>query len=460
MNIHHDMTRGPIGRELVFLSLPLILAHVLQLLYGVADMLVVSRFVGEAGVAAVSNGNMVAFLVASFCMGFSSGGAVVVGRHASGEHGQARERAIRTLLFLSLLFSLVVGAGSVALCGPVLGGLDVPPEAMTDALVYTRIVCAGTVFVFGQHAVCAVLRALGSGKGPLLLTALSAVLNIVLDLLFVGLWGMRTEGAAMATVISQAAAFGAALFFLRKGCHQECREACLQRTGGTRGEGVFAESRRWAVAVLRTALPASAQMVAVNVAFLIVTAMLNRYGVAVAAASGIGLKINTLAAMPCWGIGQAMTVMVAQNVGAGDWARVKAVLWKGMGLNMAVTASIVVVVQLFAVPIMELFAPAGSDMARVGVEYLRLCCSVNCIGYVAMYCFDSFALGVGRADIALMNSLLEAFAARLFFAWLGAEVVGMGYAGIYAGQAVSPFIPALCGWIFYRRGSWRDSVGK
>ena len=85
MNMHHDMTKGPIGRELVLFSLPLMLAHVLQLLYGVADMLVVSRFVGETGVAAVSNGNMVAFFVASLGMGFGSGGAVETGRRTGGE---------------------------------------------------------------------------------------------------------------------------------------------------------------------------------------------------------------------------------------------------------------------------------------------------------------------------------------------------------------------------------------
>ena len=96
----------------------------------------------------------------------------------------------------------------------------------------------------------------------------------------------------------------------------------------------------------------------------------------------------------------------------------------------------------------------------MGVEYLRLCCSVNSVLYVAMYSFDSFALGVGRADVALGNALLEAFAARLFFAWLGADILGMGYMGIYAGQAVSPLIPAVCGWVFYRRETWRNAVER
>ena len=164
MNMHHDMTKGPIGRELVLFSLPLMLAHVLQLLYGVADMLVVSRFVGETGVAAVSNGNMVAFFVASLGMGFGSGGAVETGRRTGGESVRARDEAVDTLLCFSLLFSLVVGAVSFFSCGRALDWLGVPCEAMAEAFDYTRIICAGTVFVFGQHTVCAVLRALGSGR--------------------------------------------------------------------------------------------------------------------------------------------------------------------------------------------------------------------------------------------------------------------------------------------------------
>ncbi|WP_273525208.1 MATE family efflux transporter [Mailhella massiliensis] len=445
MNIHHDMTKGPVGRELVFFSLPLMLAQVLQLLYGVADMLVVSRFVGESGVAAVSNGNMAAFFVASLGMGFGSGGAVEAGRHAADKSAQACREATDTLLFLSLLTASVVGAGSFLLCGPALAWLDVPGAIMEETLAYTRTVLLGTVFVFGMHTACAVLRALGSGLAPLLITAFSAVLNMVLDLVLVGLCSLGTEGAAWATVTAQGAAFFAALMLLR-----------AERGGGL---FCFVKLRRCAV-VLRTSLPASAQMAAVNLSFLIMTAMLNRYGVAVAAASGIGLKINTLAGMPCWGIGQAVTAMVAQNAGAGNAGRVKEVLWEGFRLSMAVTVCLVVPVQVFAVPVMELFAPAESEVVKVGVEYLRLCCSVNSVLYVAMYSFDSFALGVGRADVALGNALLEAFAARLFFAWLGADILGMGYMGIYAGQAVSPLIPAVCGWVFYRRETWRNAVER
>ena len=111
------------------------------------------------------------------------------------------------------------------------------------------------LFVFGQHTVCAVLRALGSGRGPLLITAFSAVLNIVLDLLFVGLWNLGTAGAAWATVLAQGTACVTALFFLRKARKEE--------------HGLFfAVNLRCGMTVLRTALPASAQMVAVNMAFL------------------------------------------------------------------------------------------------------------------------------------------------------------------------------------------------
>lgn len=443
-SLQKDLTTGPVLRQLIVFSLPLMCANILQLLYGTVDMLVVSRIVGSSGLAAVSNGNRFGYLISSLCIGFSVGGTVIAARYfATGDTRQQKE-TVGTLFCLSVILAGLVTALSLAVYRPLLTLMDVPPEAMPDAIAYTRIICAGSVFVFGYNTVCAVLRGFGNSRSPLYFVVIATVVNIVLDILLVGPLGMGTKGAAVATVISQGVSFAAAVRHLRR--HSFVFDFKPRS---------FAVKPDKLVMILRIGLPSSAQLAVVNLSFLIITGMLNPYGVAVAAASGIGLKINTLAGMPCWAVGQAMTAMVAQNYGVGNLERVKRVAVTGLKLNLAVTIAIVAAVQLFARPLIMLFDPGNAEVIDIGVHYLRVCCSFNCVLYVTMYCFDSFALGVGRPNIAFFNSLLDALAAKLALSWLAATVLGMGYTGVYLGQALSALIPALVGTLFYCMGQWQ-----
>lgn len=441
MNIQFDMTKGPIAGQLFRFTFPLMLTYVLQTGYGAADMLIVSRFAGEEGVAAVSNGSTLASLIASFCMGFGSGGAVLIGSCAACGDKTAQQRTIAVLCGLTVLLSAAVTAVGLAFSESAVSLLGVPADIHAATLEYTRILCAGTVFVFGLHTVCAVLRALGNAVLPLLLVFFSAIFNIVLDLVFVGLLGRSTTGAAEATVLAQAGAFVVSLLLLKTGkllptCHP------------------LSHLKKVAIAMLRTGMPVSAQTTVINVSFLIMTAMLNDYGTAVAAATGIGLKINTLAGMPCWGIGQAVTVMTAQNLAVGNTERVRNIVRTALKLNVAVTTAFVLPVQA-AEPIMSFFLTSASSAANIGVQYLRWCCSLNSLFYITMYVFDSFAIGTGHSAFAFFNAVLDALLVRLLLSFLLAETFGMGYAGWYVGQALSPLFPALCGSVFYLKGAWQ-----
>ncbi len=195
-------------------------------------------------------------------------------------------------------------------------------------------------------------------------------------------------------------------------------------------------------------------MVVVNTAYLLVTGMLNPFGTSVAAASGVGLKINAFAGMHCWAIGQAITAMVGQCVGAGQIRRARQVARSGLLLNLAVTAAVVVTVQFLAEPLIRLFDSTSPEVIRVGVLYLRLCCGVNSLVYAAMYTLDSFAIGVGAAHVAMVNALLDAVVVRLPVGWLLAFSLSMGFPGIYLGQALSPILPALVGLIYFKSRVW------
>ena len=264
---------------------------------------------------------------------------------------------------------------------------------------------------------------------------------MVLDVLLVGPLSMGTAGAAWATITAQGVSFMASLVYLRR-----------YQPGFSLRKIEF--HREKLLAILKVGLPTAIQMVVVNTAYLLVTGMLNQFGTPVAAASGVGLKINTFAGMHCWAIGQAITAMVGQCLGAGQIERARKVVWSGLLLNLVVTAAVVVVVQLLAEPLICMFDGTSPEVIRCGVQYLRTCCSINSLIYAAMYTLDSFAIGVGAAHVAMVNALLDAVVVRLPVGWLLAFPLSLGFSGIYLGQALSPILPALVGLVYFKSRVW------
>ena len=441
MTQEQTLLTGSVPQKLIRFAFPLFLANLLQALYNVVDMLVVGKIVGETGLAAISNASMLCFLINSLCIGLTMGGSVLVAQYKGAGDQKGQRYTIGMLFLLSLTASVVVTMLGLAVYEPLFRALDVPAEAYPDACGYMEIICWGTVFVFGYNTVCSILKGLGDSKTPLFFVGAATILNVLLDVLLVGPCSMGTAGAAWATVTAQGVSFVGSLSYLRR--HQP---------GISLRKIEF--HHKILLAILKVGLPTAIQMVVVNTAYLLVTGMLNPFGIGVVAASGVGLKINTFAGMHCWAIGQAITAMVGQCVGAGQIQRARQVVRSGLLLNLAVTGVVVVTVQLLAEPLICLFDNTSPEMIRVGVLYLRLCCGVNSLVYAAMYTLDSFAIGVGAAHVAMVNALLDAVVVRLSVGWLLAFSLSMGFPGIYLGQALSPILPALVGLIYFKSRVW------
>ncbi|MCQ4638211.1 MATE family efflux transporter [Anaerovorax odorimutans] len=440
-----SFTEGSVAGHLIRFSLPVFFANLLQSLYGIADMLVVGRIVGKTGLAAISNGSMIGFVISSLCIGLTMGGTVIIAQYKGAANQQGQQQAARTLFTLSAITALLVIAAGLFSCRSVLSLLRVPEAAMADAYDYMRIYLLGTICVFGYNAVCSVLKGLGDSKNPLIFAAVAAALNVGLGVLLVGPLGLGTKGAAWATILAQGGSFLAAAMLLKK---QSFLFDFRLRS--------FRIDRLSLKQILRTGLPSAAQMVIVNFSYLIITGMINVYGVDAAAAAGIGLKVNTFAAMPCWAIGQAVTAIVGQNMGAENFWRAKKAGTAGLWLNLAVTAVVVILVQFFAAPIISLFDPSSRLVLENGVLYLRVCCSLNSLVYCVMYTCDSFAIGAGNAMLAMTNSLLDSVIVRLLFGWILSSILGYGFVGICVGQALSPLLPALIGLIYFAKGKWKN----
>ncbi len=438
-----DLLTGNVTRGIISFGLPVFFANLLQSFYSIVDMIAVGQFVGSAGLAAISNASMISFILNAVCIGVSMGGNVLVAQYQGAKNSNSRKKAVGTLFSLTLIFSAALTVCAFLAYGPIFELMRVPQESMRYAREYMQVICGGTVFVFGYNAVCAVFRGLGDSKRPLYFVIVATIVNVVLDVVLIGFLRMGTRGAAIATVASQMVAFLIAVLYLRR------RTDVFDFKWKS-----FAIRKEEAKKILRVGLPSAGQMAVVNSSYLIVTGMLNVYGVAVAAAAGIGLKLNTFAAMPCWAVGQAVTTMVGQSMGAGNFERVRKITKAGVWMSILVTSLMTVCFQIFAEPVIMMF-DTNPQVVREGVLYLRICCSLNFVAYAMMYIYNSFATGAGAAAFAFLNSILDCIVMRIVCSYIVGVVMGYGFVGIYVVEMLAPVLPAIVGFLYFRRGGWK-----
>ena len=445
-NTMFDLTSGSVPKRLFRFALPLFLANILQSCYSMADMAVVGNFVGSGGLAAAASASKLLFLITSLGSGLTMGGTVLIAHSRGGGRRDQIWPAAGNLFTGSLLTALAITIFTLLVYPSVFQFMSVPSEIMPLASSYMHILCFGTVFVFGYNACCAILRGLGDSSGPLKFVAFSSVLNILLDLLLTGVCGFGMQGAALATVFSQAASGAVAVIYLwQRGMLKGLKrtDLCLQK--------------RVSIPLLRIGLPSAVQMSVLNLSYLLVTGMLNGCGVAVAAAAGVGLNLNTFAAMPCWAVGQAVTTMTGQNLGAGNIRRAASTAKTGVWMSVAVTAPLVLIIQIFAPQLIGLFN-ADPAVIREGAYYLHLCCGLNFLPYTVMYLLDSFATGTGDSRFAMLNALFQSVVLRLGLSVLLGNVLGWGYPGICLAEAVSPILPAILGLGYFFGGRWKKTL--
>ena len=445
MSTQAFFAEGSLPRRMASFSAPLVAANLLQYLYQFADMAIVGHVLGETALVSVSNASSVAFVISSIVIGLTAGGGAVVDRRARAAELSGQRRSFSALLAVCAALSTAIAAASFFGAVPLFAAMGVPGGAAADAASYIRVVGGASCCSFLMNASCAFLKAQGDARTPMLAMALSAAGNVALDLLLVAGLGMGVPGAAWATVASQGAAGAAALAVART------------RFPGARSLAPSLKgARAEALEVLRLGVPGAVQQAVINVSYVVVTALLNSYGADVAAAAGVGLKASTLAGLPCWAVGQAITTAAAQCVGAERPARAVESLRVGLALAVGVTLAMQALVQLFAPQLVAALGAQTPAVADAAVLYLRVTCSVNGLFYAAMYAFDSFALAVGAPRVVLANSLADAFLGRVGLAvLLGAA--GLGYLGAFAAQAASPVLPSVVGALYARHWAKRHA---
>ena len=416
-----DMTDGPIARQIILFSLPLMAGNAFQMLYNMVDSIVLGQFVSKQALAAVSSTTMIVNLFVFFFSGFATGATVLIGRLFGAREMKALHRAVETAMAATFICCGIFTLLGMLMVRPMLAMMRTPPDVTEDAATYLTIYMAGISGLLIYNIGSGILRAVGDSKRPLIFLAVTSVLNIGLDLLFVLAFKMKIEGVALATVISQFVSAALVLTLLTRSAdiyRFTWRDLCLDR-GHLK-------------AIFRVGLPAAAQSTVTAFSNAFVQGYINFFGTDCVAGWGSYNKLDQFIMLPMQSMSIAATTFVSQNMGAQKERRAHTGTWLSVGMTLFITYLIAAALYLFAAPAVTLFN-ADPGVVRYGAMFIHtntFFLLANCVNHVLAGALR------GRGDsVGPMAIMLASFVGiRQLYLWIlttrianEAVWVGFGY---------------------------------
>lgn len=405
MSNNRLLTEGRPFPTLLRFSLPFLLSNILQACYGASDLFMVGRFSDSIGVSAVATGGQVMQTITGLSIGLTAGGTVLIGRYFGARQKWAIAHAIKTMVIVFGLISLLLTAVTILLLDPICTLMQVPPQAVETTRQYLFICACGILFIVGYNVVSGILRGLGDSRTPLILITIACVINVSTDLLFVGALRMGAYGAAVSTVIAQVVSLVLAVLYLaakgllRKYFHSE---PCFR---------LYA-----AKGVMAAGLPIALQEGLVNISFLVLTAMINSLGLIASASVGVVEKLIVFSMLPTTAFSAALSAMTAQHYGAGLMDRARHCLRLSIGLSLLFGMGCLLLAQWNAPALVGLFT-ADPQVIAQGALYLRSY-SLDCVLVCFVFCMNAFFSGGGHTFFPLIHSLAATFLVRIPVSWL------------------------------------------
>ena len=445
LRFNTPMTEGAPWRHIVRFAMPVLAGSLLQQLYNTVDAIVVGNFSGEAALSAVGTTGSFAFLFLAIALGFSAGNGVVVAQHyGAGDEEQVRRNASTGILFLMVLGAIFALLGVIVARPAFTHLVNVPADYLDQTLRYFRIYAIGLIFQYGYNIFSSILRAVGDSAATLWFLLIASVLNIALDLLFVAVFQWGVVGAAVATVIAQAASFAAAYLYM------------------TRRYPIFRfrlGDYRWSVPHIRktvtVGLPISLQLVIVSLGLTLIQRAVNGFGQAMTASFTVGNRIEMYLNLPCNAFQTTLATYTGQNIGAGKLDRVKAGTRQTIAISLAMTLVISGAVWLLADNILTLFGL--SDQAAVWcLSHLRTVALVNVILSLYVPLFGVFQGARHSGFPAIVATC--ALTTRVLVTYLLKDSPFLGYRIIWWNGLFGFGMGFMVSWIYYLSGRWQKNA--
>lgn len=407
-----DMTSGSPAKLIFGFAIPMFLGLLFQQFYSMVDTLIVGKFLGVNPLAGVGSTTSLNFMVLGFCMGVCNGFAIPVAQMFGAKEEHRLRRYVTNGAWLCIVFSIVMTLVVVAVCRPVLVLMQTPEEIFEYAYVYIVIVFWGIPCTFLYNILAAIIRSLGDSKTPVIFLAISSDINIVLDLVFVLVFGMGVEGPAIATVLAQGVSGIICLWYMY-------RKFPVLHASREEWRPEFSYMGK----LCYIGIPMGLQYSVTAIGTLVLQAAVNGLGAAVVAGVTAGQKINAFIQCPLEALGQTMAPYAGQNMGAEKYDRIGKGLKSAVGMGFAVSVLCFVLAIFFGKQLTMLFVDASeTTIISYSYQFLLYCTGGYCL--LTLVNTVRFTIqGMGFSVFAILSGIMEMIA-RILAATVIVQMIG------------------------------------
>ena len=437
--MYHDLTKGNIAKTLLLFALPMIAGNILQQLYNITDTLIVGRFLGRNALAAVGSAYTLMTFLTSVFLGLGMGSGALFSIYRGKNDFFSLKSSIAHAFVLMMSVTVILNAAVYLLLDPILAFLQVPAEVWDGMREYLFIIFSGLIATSLYNFFSCLLRALGNATVPFIFLAVSAVLNVGLDILFIAYFSWGIGGAALATIAAQyAAGIGICLYTVLR-----CKEFIPSGEELKFNRTILGE-------IINLSSLTCIQQSVMNFGILMVQGLVNSFGTVVMAAFAAAVKIDTFAYLPVQDFGNAYSTFIAQNYGAGNYERIRRGTKQAFLLSVLFSITISVFVCIFSKPLMQIFINAAeTDVIAAGVSYLRIEGSFYC-GIGCLFLLYGYYRAVRQAGMSVILTIIS-LGTRVALAYILSGFIGV--TGIWLSIPIGWALADAAGLIYMKIGT-------
>ncbi|MBE5984490.1 MAG: MATE family efflux transporter [Paenibacillaceae bacterium] len=403
--MENNLTTGSVFKTVVYFSLPYLLSYFLQTLYGMADLFIIGQFNGVDSITAVSIASQVMHMITVMIVGLAMGATVLIGRAVgAGKHKEVSS-AIGNTIALFMTLSVIIMFVLLMVVKPIASAMLTPPEAFGETVTYLTICMIGIPFITGYNIISSIFRGLGDSKSPMYFIGIACAANIVLDYLFIGVFKLGAAGAALGTTLSQSISVIVSLIIIRK-----------RNMGFSLSMKDLKPKTAVILNLLKVGIPVALQDGFIQISFLIITVIANNRGLNDAAAVGIVEKIIGILFLVPSSMLSAVSVLSAQNAGAGKHDRARQTLWIGILITVVFGTISAVIMQFSARSVIGLFTD-NTKVILLGGQYMSSYVW-DCIFAGIHFCFSGYFCAYGLSGISFIHNSISIICARIPLAYL------------------------------------------
>jgi putative MATE family efflux protein len=442
-----NLTEGNLFKNLVIYSYPIIIGDLLQATFNSIDAIWVGRLIGADALAAISAVGPLMFLIIALIIGIAIATVIMVGQAYGKKDFELLKKILVNSYMVIFVMCLAISVLAVAFSSQLLGLLHTPEAIKNDARIFLVIIFSGLIFMFSFNWFSGVLRGMGDSRTPFILQIISVVLNIILAPVLItgaGLFhGLGIAGSALATVISQSAVTLFAFIYMARKDH-------MLNVLKWDFKPDFSIMKK----MFTMGAPVSVQLVINALSGVIIVSFVNIFGPNIIAGFGLGMRVDQYSFMPAMSLGEAVSAMVAQHLGAGKKEKIPEILRNSILFSLAISLLFYLAVNFLPGRIAAIFTT--DPKVWEAVKWYWRIDSPTYFAFAILFAFQGVIRGSGDTVPLTIIAFITLIVFRAGMTFTLVKFTGLHQLGIWVAMAISAYIGALLSWLYYRTGKWID----